>query len=166
MGKVKVACKRDNAMMRRAQIITKRHENGMSVDGYMHQIERKSSYSAAKREYTDSFQKEGLDMHAIDELYVDMLTKQNHMLRAGAVMLVGMISEAHVLQKASAISEKREERASLDSHKQKHNMATLVLRKAAAAAQQTVNKWSVEYKVADTKLCVLWNVPVLPCHAA
>jgi len=166
MRKVKVACKRDNATMRQAHIIMKRHENGMSVEGYMQQVERKSSYSAAKREYTDSLQKEALDIRATDELYVDMLTKQNHMLRAGAIMLVAMINEASVLQKAASISEKRAQRADLHMDKEKYTGATLLLHKEGAAAQQTVNSWSGEYKVADAKLCVLWNVPVLPRNAA
>jgi len=166
MRKVKVACKRDNATMRQAQIITKRHANGMSVEGYMEQIEQKSSYSTARREYTCSFQKQALDIHAMDKLYVDMLTKQNHMLRAGAIMLVGMINEANVLQKAAAVSDKRAQRADLQKDKEKHNRATLLLQNEAAAAQKTVDSWSGEYKVADAKMSVVWNVPVLQLHPA
>jgi len=162
MHKVKVAFKRDNATMRQAQIITKRHANGMSVEGYMHQIEQKSIYNTARREYTSSFQKQTHDIHAMDKLYVDMLTKQNHMLRAGAIMLLSMINEVSVLQKAAAVSDKRAQRIDHHMHKDKHDTATLLLQKEAAAAQKTVDLWSREYKVADAKLSALWNVPVLP----
>jgi len=162
MHKVKVAFKRDNATMRQAYIITKRHANGLSVEGYMHQIEQKSSYSTARREYTDSFQKQTLDIHAMDKLYVDMLTKQNHMLRAGAIMLVSMIKEADVLKKAALVSDKRAQRVDLHTHKYKNNMGALMLHKEAATAQKTIDFWSGQYKVGDAKLCALWNMPVLP----
>jgi len=73
-----------------------------------------------------------------------------------------MIKEADVLKKAALVSDKRAQRVNLHTHKYKNNMGALLLHKEAAAAQKTVDFWSGQYKVADAKMCVLWNVPVLP----
>jgi len=134
--------KRDRKTMRQARRITTRHESGIQVDGYLDQLEKKSSYSHAKRQYQPSVAS-GTD--ARNALYVDMMAKKDAMLQAGARMVEQLMEEARILTNAAIILDKRAQRTDLCKHKQHNTLAAILTKKQASQANKLVRYWKQEY---------------------
>jgi len=134
--------------MRQARSITTRHESGIPVDGYLDQLEKKSSYSHAKHQYAQRIQPgvaSGTDTR--NALYVDMVAKKEAMLQAGARMVGQLMQEARILNNAAIILDKRAHRTDLCKNKQHNALAAILTKKEASQANKLVRYWKQEYNV-------------------
>jgi len=140
--------KRDRKTMRQARSIITRHESGIPVDGYLDQLEKKSSYSHSKHQYAQRIQPgvaSGTD--ARNALYLDMMAKKDAMLQAGALMVEQLMEEARILTNAVIILDKRVQRTELCKNKQHNALAVILTKKEASQANKLVRYWKQEYNV-------------------
>jgi len=134
--------------MRQARRITTRHESGIQVDGYLDQLEKKSSYSHAKHQYAQRIlQSVASGTDTRNALYVDMMAKKDVMLQAGALMVEQLMEEARILSNAAIILDKRAQRTNLCESKQQNTLAAILTKREASQANKLVRYWKQEYNV-------------------